>query len=35
MTGNVHYAFFVFAVMWWANLVFLVSVAGYDDLFSL
>ncbi|KAF8473095.1 hypothetical protein DFH94DRAFT_150932 [Russula ochroleuca] len=25
----------MFAVMWWANLVFLVSVAGYDYLFSL
>jgi hypothetical protein len=33
--GNVQYAFFMFAVMWWANLVFLVSVAGYDYLFSL
>lgn len=34
MTGNGHNAFIVFAVMWLANLVFLVSVASHKYLFS-
>jgi hypothetical protein len=35
MVDNGRYAFFVFAVMWLANLVFLVSLVEYDHLFSL
>ena len=35
MAGSGRYAFVIFAVMWLANLVFLVSVTRYDHLFLL